>query len=64
MARTNPFQFIQQTRAEITKVVWPTGREVLITTAMVLVLAIIAAIFFSGIDAVIRLGLRSVLGMF
>ena len=64
MARTNPFQFIQQTRAEITKVVWPTRREVLITTAMVLVLAIIAAIFFSGIDALIRLGLRSVLGMF
>ena len=64
MARTNPFQFIQQTRAEITKVVWHTRREVLITTAMVLVLAIIAAIFFSGIDAVIRLGLRSVLGMF
>ena len=64
MARTNPFQFIQQTRAEITKVVWPPRREVLITTAMVLLLAIIAAIFFSGVDAVIRLGLRSVLGMF
>ena len=64
MARTNPLQFIQQTRAEITKVVWPTRREVLITTAMVLLLAIIAAIFFSGVDAVIRLGLRSVLGMF
>ena len=59
MARINPFQFIQQTRAEITKVVWPTRREVLITTAMVLLLAIIAALFFSGIDAVIRLGLRS-----
>ena len=64
MARTNPFQLIQQTRAEITKGVWPTRREVLITTAMVLLLAIIAAIFFSGVDAVIRLGLRSVLGMF
>ncbi len=46
MARINPFQFIQQTRAEITKVVWPTRREVLITTAMVLLLAIIAALFF------------------
>ena len=64
MARINTFQFIQQTRAEITKVVWPTRREVLITTAMVLLLAIIAALFFSGIDAVIRLGLRSVLGLF
>ena len=64
MAHNNPFQFIQQTRTEITKVVWPTRREVLITTAMVLALAIIAAIFFSGIDAVIRLGLRSILGLF
>ena len=64
MALINPFQFIQQTRAEITKVVWPTRREVLITTAMVLVLAIIAALFFSGADAVIRLGLRSLLGLF
>ena len=64
MARINPFQFVQQTRAEITKVVWPTRREVLITTAMVLVLAIVAALFFSGIDAVIRLVLRSLLGLF
>ena len=64
MALTNPFQFIQQTRAEITKVVWPTRREVLITTAMVLVLAIIAALYFSGTDALIRLGLRSLLGLF
>lgn len=64
MAKTNPLQFIQQTRAEVSKVVWPTRREVLITTAMVLVLAIVAALFFSGVDALIRLGLRSVLGMF
>lgn len=64
MAKTNPVQFIQQTRAEISKVVWPTRREVLITTAMVLVLAIIAALFFSGVDALIRLGLRSLWGVF
>ena len=64
MARINPFQFIQQTRAEITKVVWPTRREVLITTAMVLLLAIIAALFFSGVDAIIRLALRSLLSLF
>ncbi len=62
MARTNPIQFIQQTRAEISKVVWPTRREVLITTAMVLVLAIVAALFFSGVvDNIIRFGLRMLL---
>ncbi|MEO0358031.1 MAG: preprotein translocase subunit SecE [Pseudomonadota bacterium] len=64
MARTNPIQFINQTRAEISKVVWPSRREVLITTAMVLVLAIVFAIFFMGVDWTIRLGLRTVLDAF
>ena len=36
MARTNPLQFIQQVRAETAKVVWPTRREVGLTTVMVL----------------------------
>ena len=36
--RTNPLQFIQQVRAEITKIIWPTRREVLLTTAMVFVM--------------------------
>ena len=36
MAKTNPFQYIQQVRSEVSKVVWPTRREVLLTTAMVL----------------------------
>lgn len=64
MARTNPIQFVNQTRAEISKVVWPSRREVLITTAMVLLLAIVAALFFTGVDWIIRFGLRSVLGAF
>lgn len=64
MARTNPIQFIQQTRAEIAKVIWPTRREVLVTTAMVLALAIIAALFFMGVDAVIRMALRFTVDMF
>lgn len=64
MARTNPIQFIQQTRAEIAKVVWPTRREVLLTTVMVLVLATIAATIFALVDLVIRSGLTAVLGLF
>lgn len=64
MAKTNPFQFIQQTRAEISKVVWPTRREVLLTTAMVFALATVTAIFFSLVDLLIRTGLTGLLGMF
>ncbi|KPN64025.1 protein translocase subunit secE/sec61 gamma [Aliiroseovarius crassostreae] len=61
---TNPLQFIQQVRAEVSKVVWPSRREVLLTTAMVFVLASLTALFFSVVDLGIRSALTAVLGMF
>jgi preprotein translocase subunit SecE len=64
MARTNPAQFIQQARSEIGKVVWPTRREVLLTTTMVFLMAAILATFFSLVDFLIRLGLSGVLSYF
>ena len=35
MAMTNPLQYVQQVRSEVAKVVWPTRREVMLTTIMV-----------------------------
>ena len=64
MATTNPLQFIQQVRAEISKVVWPTRREVLVTTVMVFILATVTAIFFTLVDLIIRNGLEFVLTSF
>jgi preprotein translocase subunit SecE len=64
MARTNPFQFVQQVRSEVAKVVWPTRREVMLTTVMVFVMATLTAIFFALVDILIRGGLSAVLGMF
>lgn len=61
---TNPVKFINETRAEISKVVWPTRREVVMTTIMVFIMAALTAIFFSLVDLVIRTGLAGVLGMF
>lgn len=61
---TNPLQFIQQTRAEISKVVWPTRREVLLTTVMVFIMATLTAIFFALVDLLIRGGLQAVLNVF
>ncbi|SEN35780.1 protein translocase subunit secE/sec61 gamma [Palleronia salina] len=60
-AKTNPFQFIQQTRAEIAKVVWPTRREVLLTTVMVFIMASLTAVFFFFVDFLIRSGLQLLL---
>ena len=59
----NPIKFVQQTRAEIAKVVWPTRRETMLTTAMVFLMATILAIFFSLIDILIRYGLEVILSL-
>ncbi|WP_456388125.1 preprotein translocase subunit SecE [Profundibacter sp.] len=64
MARTNPIQFVQQVRSEVSKVVWPTRREVLLTTVMVFIMAALTAIYFSLVDLGIRSALTAVLGMF
>ncbi len=64
MARTNPLQFMQQVRAETSKVVWPTRRETLITTVMVFALATLTAIFFFLVDLLIRTSLSGLLGLF
>ena len=64
MARSNPIQFVQETRAEIAKVVWPSRREVTLTSIMVFLLAAVAAIFFSLVDIGIRSGLQAVLTYF
>ena len=64
MARTNPVQFLQQVRAEVGKVVWPSRREVTLTTIMVLIMAAVMALFFTLVDMIIRLGLDGVLNAF
>jgi len=64
MAQTNPLQFIQQVRSEVSKVVWPTRREVLLTTVMVFIMATLTAIFFALVDLGIRSGLQGILGIF
>jgi preprotein translocase subunit SecE len=64
MARTSPAQFVSQVRAEIGKVVWPSRREVALTSLMVVMLATLAAIFFGIVDLAIRFGLTSTLSFF
>jgi len=64
MARTNPLQFIQQVRGEVAKVIWPTRREVFLTTVMVFIMATLTAVFFALVDILIRSGLQGVLSLF
>lgn len=63
MAKTNPLTFLQQVRSETAKVVWPTRREVTVSTIMVLILSALTAVFFFLVDWLIRIGLAGVLGL-
>jgi len=61
-SKTNPFAFLQQVRAEVAKVVWPTRRETIVTTIMTLILVFITAIFFFIIDQVLSYGTGLIFG--
>ena len=52
MARTSPGEFIRQVRVETAKVHWPTRKETVATAIMVIIMTLMLAFFFSGIDAV------------
>ncbi|MCF6370065.1 preprotein translocase subunit SecE [Rhizobium halophilum] len=52
-SKTNPVQFFQQVRTEASKITWPSRRETMISTAMVLLMVIFAALFFFAADQLI-----------
>jgi len=59
----NPAKFIKEVRQEAARVTWPTRRETLVSTSMVLVLVVIAAAFFWFTDSVIAAAVRMILGL-
>ena len=59
--RTSIPQFISQVRAEGRKIVWPSRKETWITSVMVFIMVIIAAIFFFAVDTSISFLVAQVL---
>ncbi|MFL6726598.1 MAG: preprotein translocase subunit SecE [Sphingomicrobium sp.] len=51
MAKVSPGEFIRQVRVETGKVHWPTRKETVATGIMVMIMTIILAFFFFGVDA-------------
>ena len=64
MAKTNPFEFLQQVREEGNKVTWPSRRETLISTAMVFIMVAVASVFFFAVDSVLHWGVQKLLGIY
>lgn len=63
MAKTSPVQFAREVRREVSKVTWPTRKETAITTGMVFIMVILAALFFLAVDQIISFGVRLILGI-
>ena len=59
----NPLEFLNQVRAEGAKVTWPNRRETLITTALVIVMVLVASIFFVSVDQGLRLLVTFILSL-
>ena len=57
----NPFKFIQGVKNEAFRVSWPTGKETLTGAVMVVLLAIVAAIFFLVLDQILKFFLNFLL---
>jgi preprotein translocase subunit SecE len=61
MAKNSIVDFVQDVRDETTKIVWPTRRELGISTVMVMIMVVVASMFFLGVDAVLNWGVEKVL---
>ena len=62
MASKSPVEFLRQVRTEVAKVTWPTRKETTLTTTMVLVMVVLASIFFLAVDASLSTLITWILG--
>jgi preprotein translocase subunit SecE len=62
LAKFDPAQFVREVRAETARVTWPSRKEALVTTGLVLALSAMAAVFFLVVDQLIQFAMRLVLG--
>ena len=63
MAKTSPAEFVRQVQVETAKIAWPSRRETITTTIMVLIMTTVLSLFFLGIDTAIGAAVRFLLGL-
>jgi preprotein translocase subunit SecE len=59
----NPAKFVREVRTEASRITWPTRKETLVTTGLVLAMAVLAAIFFFAVDQLVGMGVRALFGI-
>ena len=61
MAKTSPVEFVQEVRDEAKKITWPSRKEIMVSTVMVLIMVTAAALFFLLVDFVLKQGIDKLL---
>jgi preprotein translocase subunit SecE len=61
MAKTNPVEFVQEVREEARKITWPTRKEIVISTIMVIIMVAMASVFFLVVDSILNWGIDKLL---
>ncbi len=59
----NLVKFLREVRAEAVKTTWPSRKETLQTTGLVLAMVVITATFFLTVDQIIGAGMRALFGV-
>ncbi|MBR2274206.1 MAG: preprotein translocase subunit SecE [Alphaproteobacteria bacterium] len=60
MVKTSPIQFLRQVKQEVKKVTWPTKKDVVRATIMVITIVAIAAAFFFVVDSIFGAIVRAI----
>jgi preprotein translocase subunit SecE len=63
LAKFDPAQYVRDVRSEVAKVTWPSRKETLITTGLVLAMSALAAVFFLVADQIIAFAMRGLFGL-
>ena len=63
MAKTTPAEFVRQVQVETGKIAWPTRRETITTTIMVLIMTTVLSLFFLGVDQVLGRLVKALLSL-
>ena len=63
MAKVSIQQFARQVKQEALKVTWPSRKETVVSTAMVMAMVVLAAIFFFLVDQMLSFAVRMVFGV-
>jgi preprotein translocase subunit SecE len=61
--RVSPGKFVEQVRSEVRKVTWPTKNEWFVTSVMVFIMVMLAAVFFFLVDTVIGKAIQFIIGL-